>query len=310
MPHSCINMVQADTSMKKLTAVLRLLRIRQWPKNLFVFPALLFSLDRFREAGAANIFFGKLLVIIGYFFLFCFFSSTVYVLNDIIDSEEDARHPKKKQRPIPSGTINRRQALVILVSIFIVSAAVSFFFTLESRIVVYIYFLLFALYSFALKKVPVLDITVIAFGFLLRAVGGALAVDLPVTRWFLVCIFMASLMIASVKRRSEYVKNGDGARSVLGRYTNGILDLYVFISSASALVTYCIFALSHESEYMFITIPFVLYGMLRYLFVAYTDSDRTEAPDEYIFKDPHLIVTALLFTASIIAVLYVFGPAA
>jgi 4-hydroxybenzoate polyprenyltransferase len=165
------------------------------------------------------------------------------------------------------------------------------------------------LYSFALKRIPVLDITIIAFGFLLRAVGGALAADLPVTRWFLVCIFMASLMIASVKRRSEYIKNGDGARSVLGRYNPIILDLYVFISSASALITYCIFALSHESEYMFITIPFVLYGILRYLFVAYTDSDRTEAPDEYIFKDPHIIVTAVLFTASIVGALYFFQPA-
>lgn len=271
---------------------LRLIRIRQWPKNVFVFSAVLFGAKQITGAM-------PLVIVAGYFFLFSVFSSAVYVFNDIIDIDYDKEHPKKKDRPLAKGAINKKQAVITIVVLLSLGVGLSFFFNLSSRIIVYGYLLINILYTLRLKNVPVIDISVVASGFLLRAIGGAVAVNLDITKWFLVCIFMLSLMIAALKRRSEYRNGGGYKRNVLTLYNKQILDIFVALSSGATLITYCIFSISHASFYMFVTIPIVLYGIMRYLYIAYTNIEQAESPDEYLFKDIHMIITGILFALTI-----------
>jgi 4-hydroxybenzoate polyprenyltransferase len=163
------------------------------------------------------------------------------------------------------------------------------------------------LYSIWLKKVPVIDIMMVASGFLLRAIAGAFVINVVITNWFLVCIFMISLMIESIKRRGEISIKSEHRRSVLKLYNAEILDLFVALSSISSLITYCIFALNYKIKYFYITIPVVIYWMMRYLYVSYRNREQSESPDEVLISDIHIIITSILYFVAVGISMFVLG---
>lgn len=290
-----------------IKSVLKLIRPKQWIKNFFIFPAILFSKE-FLTVNASNVHklnYTNIYLTVLLFIVFSILSSCVYILNDIIDKKEDKLHPKKKNRPIASGKISIKQALIIFFILFGIVVFLSFFINLYTRMVLLIYFIINLLYSYYFKKIAVLDIFIIAFGFLLRAVSGAVVIEANITKWFLITIFMISLTIASIKRRSEYSIKEDGRRHVLKFYNIEILDIFVSLSSISALLTYCIFALTYEIKSFYITIPFALYGIMRYLYVSYLDKEKAGNPDDLITSDIHLIVTGILYLSSILISMFV-----
>ncbi len=292
--------------MNSIKYVIKLLRPKQWIKNIFVFPAILFSKEFIIQTSDGFVLdWGDIIKIGLVFLLFCLVSSCVYIINDIMDVEEDRLHPKKRHRPIASGYVSIRLALFVLTIILLASIALSLLFNFNTQITVFIYFTINILYSIKLKRVPVLDIFILAMGFLLRSMGGALAINVVMTDWFLVCIFMLSLMIGSIKRRGEFSIEKSGQRHVMKKYNLQILNLFVALSSVSTLITYCIFSITHEITHFYITIPFVIYGIMRYLFISYTDEEQSGSPDEVLVSDPHIIITGILYVIAVFLSMFI-----
>lgn len=292
--------------MNKVLALIKLLRPKQWLKNIFIFPALLFSKEfLIIKENTYNLNYDNIIITLILFFVFSLVSSCVYIINDIMDAEEDRLHPKKRHRPIASGVVSVKLAIILLFLILILAFGTSFLFNVKTQIVLLIYFILNLLYSLRLKKIPVLDIVVLASGFLLRSIAGAFVIDVIMTNWFLVCIFMISLMIGSVKRRGEFSIKKEARRSVLRLYNVEILDLFVALSSVSSLLTYCIFALTHTITYFYISIPFVIYGIMRYLYISYMDKEQSGSPDEVLTSDIHIIITGILYVISIFLSMFI-----
>jgi 4-hydroxybenzoate polyprenyltransferase len=295
--------------MNKIKNIIKLLRPKQWIKNVFVFPAILFSKE-FLILGSDGVYgldWSDIIKIGLVFILFCLVSSCVYIINDIMDVEEDRLHPKKRYRPIASGNVSVKLGLVILFILLMGSIALSLLFNFPTQITVLVYFLINILYSIKLKRIPVLDIVILAAGFLLRSVAGAFAIDVVMTDWFLVCIFMLSLMIGSIKRRGEFSIKESSQRSVMKKYNVQILNMFVALSSISTLLTYCIFSLTHEVTHFYITIPFVIYGIMRYLYISYTDEEQSGSPDEVIISDPHIIITAVLYVIAVYLSMFILN---
>ncbi len=294
--------------MKKIYHIVKLLRPKQWFKNIFIFPAIIFSKQFLIESkGNYQLNFDNLIKVLLLFIVFCLVSSCVYVMNDIMDVSEDRLHPKKRNRPIANGDISIKGGIVIFIILFVMSVSLSFLFKLDIQIVLLIYFVINILYSIWLKKVPVIDIMMVASGFLLRAIAGAFVINVVITNWFLVCIFMISLMIASIKRRGEISIKSEHRRSVLKLYNAEILDLFVALSSISSLITYCIFALNYKIKYFYITIPVVIYWMMRYLYVSYRNREQSESPDEVLISDIHIIITSILYFVAVGISMFVLG---
>src|SRR4030042_4258925 len=189
-----------------IKSIIKLIRPKQWIKNFFIFPAILFSKEFLIVDAPSTIKlnYSNIYLTVLLFVIFSILSSCVYILNDIIDIKEDKLHPKKKNRPITSGKISVKQALIIFFILFSVVVFLSFLTNINTRIILLIYFIINLLYSYYFKKIAVLDIFIIAMGFLLRAISGAVVIDANITKWFLITIFMISLTIASIKRRGEY----------------------------------------------------------------------------------------------------------
>lgn len=292
--------------MKNIKIFFKLIRVKQWVKNLFVFPAIIFAKD-FLKKGTSSLeinFINVYLVVI-LFITFSLLSSAVYIINDIIDLKEDKNHPKKKNRPIASGAISISFAFLIFLILLFTVIALSFLVNTKTKIVLLIYLIINIAYTFYLKHIPVLDIFIIASGFLIRAIAGAVVIDANITKWFLITIFMLSLTIASVKRRGEYFIKEESRRKVLKEYNLEILDIFVSLSAISALLTYCIFALTYEIKSLYITIPPALYGIMRYLYISYVDIKKSDEPDDAIVKDPHLITTGFIYLITILLSMFI-----
>lgn len=292
--------------MIKFKNFLKLIRIKQWVKNFFVFPALLFSKAFLKKGNSFILDYSNITVVFLLFIVFCFLSSSVYILNDFVDIKEDRSHPKKRHRPLASGVIKIREAFVLFIILFTFTIILSFSFNYKTVIVLALYFLINIMYSFYLKHQPVLDIFTIAFGFLLRAIAGAFVINVNITKWFLITIFMLSLAIATIKRRGEYFIKEDERRKVLKYYNLEILDIFVCLASISALLTYCIFALTYEIKSFYITIPVAIYGVMRYLYISYIEKNNSDEPDEAIVKDIHLILTGILYLILTFLSMFVF----
>lgn len=294
----------------KTFSIIRLLRPKQWIKNVFVFPALLFSGDflKILNGFVVDINFNKLITVGLLFVMFSLVSSCIYIINDIKDIEEDKIHPKKQYRPLASGKVSIKQALIILGILFTICVGFSFYFNIKTTVVIIIYIVINILYTFWLKRKPIIEILCVASGFLFRAVAGAVVIDLTITNWFLLSIFMISFMIATVKRRGEFAIEEESRRHVVKLYNKEILNIFVGMSSISAMITYCIFAINHELEYLYISIPFVIYALMRYLYKSYTNEKLSGSPDELLTSDIHIIVTGFLYVVSVILAMFVLQP--
>jgi 4-hydroxybenzoate polyprenyltransferase len=292
---------------RRRSAVLNLLislRPGQWTKNLLVFAGLLFGQRLFDKASAERAF--------GAFAVFCALSGVVYLINDIADRESDRQHPLKSTRPIASGEVG--VGLAAGVAAVLGAGALAAAFALGGRFaaVAVAYVTLQALYSGVLKHVVILDVLTIAIGFVLRAVAGAVAVDVEISRWLLVCTILLALFIALAKRRHELVLLADGAvphRKILGEYSPYLLDQMIAVVTASTLVAYIFYTISPETEQKFgthwlgLTIPFPLYGIFRYLYLVHR-REGGGSPADLLITDRPLLLCVALWSLTVMLLIY------
>lgn len=264
-------------------AILKLLRIKHWIKNTFVFAPLIFSgqflrLDSLLQTAIAAL-------------LFCCAASAVYIINDISDIDNDRRHPEKsKSRPLASGALSLTSAKLLLLFMLALSAS-AFLVSTGLGSVIFAYIALNLAYSFKLKQVPVVDIFCIAIGFVLRVYAGAIAINVDVSIWMFISTLSLALFLAAIKRRQELITTGTDSRQSLQRYNVAVLTRYAEISSISALVFYSIYvALNYP--HLSLSIPFVMFGLFRYWYIVEFD-EQGESPTDALVSDPILIVTIL-----------------
>ncbi len=243
------------------------LRPKQWTKNLLIFSALLFSYETMSIVTLFN-------TIIG-FILFSFISGCVYILNDYADRETDRCHPVKKFRPMASGALNPRLALIFGSILLFVSLLGSYFINPLFTLLLTAYLMMNLLYSFKLKHVVIVDIMIIAAGFVMRAIAGGLVIHVPLTPWFLLCTMLLSLFLAIGKRRHELslLENDSHThRKVLDRYSFALLDQLISIVTAATIISYSLFTFtSGRTIHLMWTIPLVIYGVFRYLYLIHIE---------------------------------------
>ena len=264
-------------------ALARLMRPRQWVKNGFVLAPLLFT-GQFTQAGSVA---QALLAAL----LFCPAASPVYVVNDWRDVERDRRHPvKRHKRPMASGAVTPRMALVLLLTLYALLAAGAW---LQPKVMVVIglYLLLNLAYSFGLKHQPVIDIFIVASGFVLRAIAGAVALDVQMSSWMFVTTLCLALYMAAIKRRQELARSGDKGRQELQRYSLPLIERYAETSATGALVFYSLFVMSAHPG-LIVTIPLVLFGLFRYWYVVEIH-EGGESPTDVLLSDWQLMAAVL-----------------
>jgi 4-hydroxybenzoate polyprenyltransferase len=288
------------SNLLKVMALLFLqLRPKQWTKNLIVFAAPLYSMQLVNP----NVFWKSLVS----FFLFCFISGCVYILNDFVDRKADRMHPDKKHRPMASGALNPNLALTFGFLLFVSSVWVANLFNVSFALCLILYFTLNVFYSLQLKHVVLIDILLIASGFVLRAVGGALVIDVPLTEWFLLCALWLSMFLAVSKRRQELylLQNKKGThRKVLESYSVALLDQYNSIFATTTIISYSLFVISSEhSNLLMWSIPLVIYGICRYLYLIHQEG-KGGKPEEILLEDKHIFITAVMYVVLILISLY------
>lgn len=282
---------------------IKLIRVKQWIKNFFLFAPLVFSFHLFD----LNYF----LTVVQAFFVFCILSSVVYIVNDIADLESDRRHPVKKNRSLPSGKISIKQA--VIVAILFLFAAILFSINLNSKfkLAAFTYLFINALYSFKLKQVVLLDVFLIAFGFMIRIIAGGWVINVYISSWLILTTLFLSLFLAITKRRSELIviENNSDTRKVLSDYSITFTDQMATISAAGAVISYALYTVSErtreifQTENLIFTTPFVVYGIFRYLFLVHK-RNLGENPTYIITSDVPMIINLILWLASSIFIIY------
>lgn len=287
-----------------LVPLVRSLRPQQWTKNLFVFAGLLFS-GRLVDRSAWPPAFAA-------FLIFCGLSGAVYLVNDVLDRAADAQHPIKRHRPIASGALSPGVALAaaLVLAIVCVAAAAAIDTGLAMTAVTYV--VLLAAYSASLKHYVILDVLTLAAGFVLRAVAGAVAIAVPISHWLLVCSTLLALFIGLSKRRHELTLLTDSAathRPILQEYSPYLLDQMISVVTAATLIAYSVYTINSEtaerlgSDRLGLTIPFVLYGIFRYLYLVHR-RDGGGSPSELLLTDRPLLVCVALWVGAVALVLY------
>ena len=284
--------------------MLETLRPQQWVKNGFVFPALIFSQSLTRWESCRQVLLGAL--------AFCLVSSATYVMNDICDADEDRHHPIKKLRPIASGRLNSRLAGIAGALIGSVGLFMAWKLNLAFFGLVIAYLATNVLYSTFLKHVVLLDVFIVAAGFLFRVVAGGVLIHVAISPWLIVCTTLLALFIALSKRRHELVSLGRRAsdhRPTLAGYSHYFLDQLIAIVTASTVVTYALYTLSTDVQTKFpgkrleMTIPLVLFGIFRYLYLIHHGNHGGD-PTRSLFTDRVLLCVVLLWAAAVILIIY------
>lgn len=271
----------------RVTALLRLLRPKQWLKNSVVLAPLVFA-NALTDSESVI---GALVAAL----LFCVGSSAAYIVNDWHDIEKDRQHPVKHfKRPLASGEVGKPQALVLLVFLYVILAA-GFVVAPAVVAVILAYLLLNVAYTLWLKHQPILDIFTIALGFVLRVYAGAQAITVPMSSWMFVTTLCLALYLAAIKRRQELAGSGSDGREVLKWYSISLIDRYAEMSAIGAILFYSLFVM-HARPELVITIPLVLYGLFRYWFVVET-MGRGESPTDALFSDWQLLATVGIWSA-------------
>jgi 4-hydroxybenzoate polyprenyltransferase len=278
----------------KAVSLIRLMRPKQWLKNAFVLAPLMFTASFLDPESLRNAFFAAL--------LFCLASSSVYIVNDLRDLESDRLHSAKSvKRPLASGEVSPKAAFLLLV--FLCAALVAGCFLLPGTIrAIVAYLLLNLAYTFALKKLPIVDIFSIAAGFVLRVLAGADTLGVPLSAWMFITSLCLALYLAAVKRRQELLQSGCEGREVLKKYSIALVDRYAEMASTSALVFYSLFVVSTRPE-LAVTIPLVLFGIFRYWYVVETLAGG-ESPTEALLSDKMLFLTVFLWIATCVWALW------
>lgn len=285
------------------------LRPAQWTKNLIVFAGLLLG-----QRGNSPAFLDPHAIAqaIGAFVVFCALSGVVYLINDVADRDKDRVHPLKRNRPIASGAVPVGHALGTALLLAAVALGAAYILRPAFALVALSYVALLAFYSGPLKHVVIIDVLTIAIGFVLRAAGGAVAVDVPISHWLLILTILGALFLALSKRRHELVLLADGAtghRPILEEYSPYLLDQMIAVVTASALVSYVIYTVSPETvekfhtHYLGLTLVFPLYGIFRYLYLVHL-KEGGGSPADTLLNDRPLLACVALWALSVVAIIY------
>lgn len=291
--------------MKVFKYILETMRPKQWLKNLFVFAALVF------DGQATNP--HSLLITSLAFILFCLASSLVYFINDLADIETDREHPQKKLRPLASGKLSITSAYVAATMLLLFTFPAAFILDLEFGVIISVYVVLMLAYSLWLKHIPLIDVMIISAGFVLRVAAGlAVIVTQRFSPWLFVATTFLSLFIGLGKRRAEIQlldSQAGSHRRVLEGYSLELLDQFLTIIFSTTLMTYCLYTFSAEIKpgnySMMLTIPFVIYGLFRYLYLIRM-KNFGGAPEEILLSDHPMQAAIGLWGLTVILILYIF----
>ncbi len=282
----------------------RALRPHQWTKNLLVFAPLLFSKHLFEPQPFLRAFLA--------FVAFCGLAGAVYLGNDIADVERDRLHPKKKGRPIAAGELSVGAATTGALALVASALALSFVVDFQLGLCAVCYLALNLAYSFGLKNLVILDVLAISIGFVLRALAGGYAIEVRVTDWLLVLTLLLALFLALAKRRHELTSLLEGAsshRTILAEYSPYLIDQMTSVVTASVVTAYAFYTLAPETvakfgtEKLSWTLPLVLYGIFRYLYLVH-QKDRGDSPTDMLLTDRPLLATVALWVALVIVIVY------
>jgi 4-hydroxybenzoate polyprenyltransferase len=280
------------------------IRPGQWTKNLLIFAGLLFARRLFNRAAVIDATLA--------FVIFCGLSGAVYLINDVLDRESDRQHPLKAGRPIASGVVS--VPLALGTAFVLIAAGLSGAFAINVRvgIVSAAYLTLLVLYSAALKHIVIIDVLTIAVGFVLRAIAGAVAIDVEISHWLLVCTILLALFIALAKRRHELMLLTDAAtshRPILSEYSPYLLDQMIAVVTASTLISYVFYTISPDTQQKFgtpwlgLTIPFPLYGIFRYLYLVH-QREGGGSPADLLLTDRPLLACVALWVLGVAVIIY------
>ena len=281
------------------------LRPRQWAKNVFVFAALVFA-GRLSDPTAV-------LRVCGAFAVFCVLSSAVYLINDVRDREADRQHPQKRRRPIAAGEIAPGTASAASTVLAVTALFAAFALSKGLGEAALAYLVLNLAYSFGLKRIVILDVMMVATGFLLRAFAGALVLQVAISRWLVLCTGLLALFLGFVKRRQEIAatEGGSVTRPILREYSLPFLDQMIAVVTGATVVAYSLYAFSPEvaqklgTQNLGLTIPFVLFGIFRYLYLVH-QRGVGENPTTVVLTDVPLIVDVALWAVAVVGALYVW----
>lgn len=283
--------------------LLRSLRPVHWVKNLVVFAGLIFArhFDQMEDILRA----------VGVFAVFCALASAIYLFNDIRDRESDRSHPQKKHRPIAAGELSVGAAAAASAFLFAAGLTAAYLLGLPVFITVAIYVLLNLAYSMGLKRIALVDVMIVALGFVLRAVAGAEVIDVEISPWLVVCTLLLALFLGFGKRRWELVALGGDAtshRAALAGYTTVLLDQLIAVTTASTVVAYALYTLAPDTQAKFgtdqliWTLPFVLFGVFRYLWLIH-GAQQGGNPTSALLSDWPIVATAVLWLGAVIVII-------
>jgi len=288
---------------KQLQYIFKTMRPKQWIKNLFVFAGLVFDQQLF----SLESFFTILVAAI----LFCLTSSLVYIINDLVDIKSDRQHPIKQKRPLASGMLSQRTAIITALLLGLITFSMAFYKDIRLGWIIAGYFVLMLAYSLWLKHVPLIDVMVIAAGFVLRVAAGVIIIQTKrFSPWLFVATVFLSLFLGLGKRRAEIellTTKASSHRSVLDGYSLELLDQLITIVLSTTLMTYCLYTFSVSttpgSYRMMLTIPFVIYGLFRYLYLVRIKNSGG-APEDILMSDWPMLATVAFWGISILLILY------
>jgi 4-hydroxybenzoate polyprenyltransferase len=296
----------------ELRALLRALRPKQWLKNGLVALAFIFSIRQAWLPRQPDSWLPLVLQTALAFVAFCMVSSAEYLINDLRDIQADRLHPRKRRRPLAAGTLHPAVAVLATAVLGLGGLALGVALNWRFGIVLGVYAVCTLAYSYRLKHLVIVDVMMIAIGFVLRAAGGAVVIGVPISPWLYLCTMLGALFIAISKRRHELLLLGDQSgshRLALDDYTPLLLDQMTSIVTAATIVAYSLYTVTAENlptnHAMLITIPFVLYGVFRYLFLVYA-RDEGGSPEDLLLRDRPLLIDIGLWLLSAAAVLWIF----
>ena len=295
---------RSDAGRSTAANLLVSMRPGEWTKNLFVFAGLLFG-QRLTDSAAV-------VRSVGAFAIFCALASVVYLVNDVMDREQDRQHPRKRLRPIASGALQSSTAILTAIVLAIGALGAAWWMAPSFGAVATGYVTLLVLYSGPLKHIVIIDVLAIAIGFVMRAVAGAVVLDVVISHWLLVCTILLALFIALAKRRHELMLLADEAtshRPILGEYSAYLLDQMIAVVTASTLIAYIFYTISPETEQKFgtswlgLTIPFPLYGIFRYLYLVHR-REGGGSPADLLLNDRPLLACVTLWVVAVVLIIY------
>lgn len=292
-----------------MTKYLKLLRVEQWVKNLFVFLPLFFS-GKFIDS---NLFLQSVYA----FFVFSLISSSIYIINDYSDIESDRKHPEKKNRPLASGAISKPSAIVIFILLLLLVGLLfvfgEYYFNIniwKFAVIISLYFVMNLFYTFRLKHVAIIDVCIIAIGFVLRIMAGGYATGIPISQWAIILTFILALVLALGKRRGELINAQISGRTrrALDGYNVQFADIALSISVTIGIISYLMYTVQPEVQEkfgrkIFYTFIFVVFAFLRYLQQTLV-YNKTESPTKIVYKDRYIQITIILWMLSFVFLIY------